>query len=83
MFVITLKFCEKLARWEPSENLETHPQINFTFKVTYLQISGNRDTDITKGHILLPTDTVLITVCLMSSTSNEAFKIVILIHLWQ
>lgn len=34
MFVITLKFFEKLARWAPSENLETHQQVNFTFKVT-------------------------------------------------
>lgn len=54
MFVITLKFFEKLARWAPSENLETHQQVNFTFKVTYLQISENRNTDIIKGHILPP-----------------------------
>lgn len=48
MFVISLKFCEKLIRWAPSENPETDPQVNFTFKVTYLQISGNKDTDIIK-----------------------------------
>lgn len=83
MFVITLKFLEKLARWAPSENLETHQQVNFTFQVTYLQISGNRNTDIIKGHILPPTNTISIAVYLMSSTSNEAFKIVILIHLCQ
>lgn len=82
IFVITLKFFEKLARWAPSENLETH-QVNFTFKVTYLQISGNRNTDIIKGHILPPTNTLSIAVYLMFSTSNEAFKIVVLIHLCQ
>lgn len=83
MFVISLKFCKKLVRWAPSENPETHPQVNFTFKVTYLQISGNKDTDIIKEHILPPTTTLSIIVYLMSSTSNETFKIVVLIHLCQ
>lgn len=32
-----------------SGNPETHPQVNFTLKITYLQISGNWDTDVIEG----------------------------------